>query len=196
MWESPSSSLPFTWTRWVDRGLLTTHYARPAGRSGPGAGRTAKFYRPADAEIQVSIPARDYRLAAELLLEAMKTQTPEESARDAALRVGRSAGQELAKEVRKKLGAGRVGVERALSSVESSLEGLGYEPYRAHKGEVRLHNCPFHQLSQREPDPICGINHAFVEGLTAGLGSSALEVCLEPASPECCVCIRSAPGKR
>jgi predicted ArsR family transcriptional regulator len=34
----------------AEHGLLTTGYARPEGRSGPGAGRPAKLYSPAEAE--------------------------------------------------------------------------------------------------------------------------------------------------
>ena len=175
----------------VDRGLLTTYYARPPGRSGPGAGRTAKFYEPSDVEIQVSIPARDYRLAGKLLVEAVKSQRPGESAHDAALRVARDSGVRLAEDLRKALGGGRVGAERALSSIESLLEQHGYEPYRPHKGEIRLRNCPFHHLSQQAPDLICGMNHALVEGVTRGLGNQSLQVLLEPSSPNCCVCLRS-----
>src|ERR671919_1152492 len=58
----------------VGRGLLTAHYARPPGRSGPGAGRSAKFYEPADLEIDVSIPERRYDLAGHLLLSAIRSE--------------------------------------------------------------------------------------------------------------------------
>src|ERR1051325_8562486 len=34
----------------VERGLLQASFARPAGRTGPGAGRPAKLYRRADRE--------------------------------------------------------------------------------------------------------------------------------------------------
>src|SRR5918995_3572429 len=44
----------------VDRGLLTSSYARPPGRGGRGAGRTAKYYEPSDRRIDVTIPERRY----------------------------------------------------------------------------------------------------------------------------------------
>src|SRR5687767_12295746 len=44
--------------RLADHGLLTVEYRRPAGRSGPGAGRPAKLYRRAAGEVAVSVPER------------------------------------------------------------------------------------------------------------------------------------------
>src|SRR5438477_13159703 len=54
----------------VEHGLLEASYARPAGRTGPGAGRPAKLYRRVDRESVLRTPARDYRLLAELLVRA------------------------------------------------------------------------------------------------------------------------------
>src|SRR5437660_11922747 len=54
----------------VEHGLLEASYARPAGRTGPGAGRPAKLYQNARREFVVWAPARDYRLLAELLVRA------------------------------------------------------------------------------------------------------------------------------
>ncbi|MBK5228026.1 MAG: winged helix-turn-helix transcriptional regulator, partial [Actinobacteria bacterium] len=44
----------------VERGLLTAHYARLPGRTGPGAGRSSKLYEPSELEVNVSIPERRY----------------------------------------------------------------------------------------------------------------------------------------
>lgn len=179
----------------VDRGLLSTHYARPPGRSGPGAGRTSKFYRPSDKEVQISIPPRHYDVAGELLLRALSSQSPDESPGEAALRVSSEAGLELGRELRASVGKGRVGAERALRVVEKVLEERGYEPYRAEKGVVRLRNCPFHHLAQQAPDFICAMNREFVDGIAKGLGNRSLQVLLEPSPTECCVCIRLPSGQ-
>ena len=40
----------------ADADLVTVSYRRPAGRSGPGAGRPAKFYTRATTEMTVSVP--------------------------------------------------------------------------------------------------------------------------------------------
>src|SRR6478672_6731759 len=41
-------------------GLLEVEYHRRSGRSGPGAGRPAKFYRRARGETAISLPPRHY----------------------------------------------------------------------------------------------------------------------------------------
>ncbi len=54
-------------------GLLDVEFRRRSGRTGPGAGRPAKFYRrPFDREVAVSLPPRKYGLAAEILAEAVE----------------------------------------------------------------------------------------------------------------------------
>src|SRR5439155_10241616 len=46
--------------RLVDAGLLEASYRRLSGRAGPGAGRPAKLYRRAAAELSVTLPPRRY----------------------------------------------------------------------------------------------------------------------------------------
>ncbi|MYV96806.1 helix-turn-helix domain-containing protein, partial [Streptomyces sp. SID3343] len=56
----------------VEAGLLVTEFARPAGRSGPGAGRPAKLYRRSAAETSVSLPPRAYDTAGHILADALE----------------------------------------------------------------------------------------------------------------------------
>jgi predicted ArsR family transcriptional regulator len=56
----------------VELGLLTASYQRPPGRGGPGAGRPAKRYARSGAEFNVTVPPRDYELAARLLAAAVE----------------------------------------------------------------------------------------------------------------------------
>ena len=55
----------------VQAGLLGVTYQRPAGRAGPGAGRPAKLYTRSGREFAVSVPPREYELAARLLVQAV-----------------------------------------------------------------------------------------------------------------------------
>src|SRR5580700_11137964 len=59
--------------RLAEAGLVDVTFRRLAGQAGPGAGRPAKLYRRAAAEHEVSVPPRDYRGAAELLVEDADT---------------------------------------------------------------------------------------------------------------------------
>src|SRR3954452_19243546 len=68
--------------RLLDAGLLIADAARPAGRSGPGAGRPAKRYVPSDAEISLEIPPRRYALAGRLLVRAIDEGGSSAPARD------------------------------------------------------------------------------------------------------------------
>ncbi|MGH2674820.1 MAG: helix-turn-helix transcriptional regulator, partial [Actinomycetota bacterium] len=142
----------------VERGLLRSHYARPPGRSGPGAGRSAKYYEPSDLEVDVSIPERRYDLAGHLLLRAIRSESPGEPAPAAALRVAREAGLEIGQQARQDRRLGRPGAERALATATAILEDHGFEPYRPGPDEVALRNCPFHSLAREAPELVCRMN--------------------------------------
>src|SRR5436305_8219169 len=55
----------------AEGGLLTVDFARPPGRTGPGAGRPSKRYRVSEVEVEVSLPPRRYDLAARVLARAV-----------------------------------------------------------------------------------------------------------------------------
>src|SRR4051794_18759574 len=55
----------------ADAGLLTVDFARPPGRTGPGAGRPAKRYAAADVDIELTVPPRRYDLAARIFARAI-----------------------------------------------------------------------------------------------------------------------------
>jgi predicted ArsR family transcriptional regulator len=179
----------------VDRGLLRSHYARPPGRSGPGAGRSAKYYKPSDLEIDVSIPERRYDLAGQLLLRAIRSESPGEPAPAAALRVAREAGLEIGQRVREGRRLGRPGAERALATSAAILEDQGFEPYRPGPDEVALRNCPFHSLAREAPELVCRMNQAFIDGLLRGLGNETVEAALECTPGDCCVTLRGPSGR-
>jgi predicted ArsR family transcriptional regulator len=179
----------------VDKGLLKAQYARPPGRTGPGAGRPSKLYEPSGIELGVFIPERRYDLVGKILLDAIETCSPEESAPAATRRVARESGERLGREIRR---TGRVhpaGPERALSAARDVLGRHGFEPYESTAGELSLRNCPFHVLAQRAPELVCGLNQAFIDGLLRGLGNETVEAALEPQPGQCCVKLR-APSKR
>lgn len=178
----------------VERGLLRFHYARPPGRSGPGAGRSAKYYEPSDLEIDVSIPERRYDLAGQLLLRAIRSESPEEPAPEAAPRVAREAGLEIGQRVREDRRLGRPGAERALATAASVLEEHGFEPYRPGLDTVALSNCPFHSLAREAPEVMCRMNQAFIDGLLRGLGNETVEAALECTPGDCCVTLRGPSG--
>jgi len=171
----------------ADRGLLKSHYARPPGRRGPGAGRSAKYYEPSDLEIQVSIPERRYDLAGELLLEAVRSHRSDETAAEAAFRVARDRGFATGQEVRRTRRLRPLGPERTLGIAEEILDQHGFEPYRDTPGVLALKNCPFHAFAQTAPDLMCRMNQSFIDGLLRGLGNESIEADLACKVGDCCV---------
>src|SRR3954471_7871409 len=142
----------------AEHGLLVVSYARALGRTGPGAGRPAKRYSRAPREFVARTPPRDYRLLAELLIEAAQDETVLGAVRDTA----RAAGERIGTDARS-AGAG----------MDEILAQRGYEPERTPESALRLRNCPFADLAQRCPAIVCTINLALVQGILAGAGAPA-----------------------
>lgn len=177
----------------VDAGLLETTYRRLSGRTGPGAGRPAKLYRRSSSEHSVSLPPRQYDLAAELLANAVE-EAGDRPARAALTDVARRYGRRLGEELRSRLGS-RASRERRLTALSDSLGGYGYEPRREGKS-VRLANCPFHALAEGHRDLVCGMNLSLVKGVVEGMEAKDLEPCLDPRPGECCVTVRPAKPRK
>ena len=168
--------------RLAEAGLVEVTFARPSGRTGPGAGRPAKLYRRAVTEHQVSVPPRDYRAAAELLAEVVDLTGAEPELQRSARNRGAAAGR-AAREQAPGLPDGDL--------VTGALSAQGYQPYRD-RADVRLRNCPFHLLAGRHPPLICGMNLALLEGLLAGAGVSGLTARLDPRPGEFCVVLEKS----
>jgi predicted ArsR family transcriptional regulator len=163
----------------ADEGFLEVSYARPEGRSGPGAGRPAKLYAPAAVEVAVTVPARDYEFAADLFADAAEA--------DASGRVAEAV-RETARASGRALGEGqRLDTRRA---VIEALSERGYEPFEDEHGDIRLRNCPFDRLAAEHRDLVCGMNQALLEGLLEGSERTDLVAALEPRPGLCCVAVR------
>jgi predicted ArsR family transcriptional regulator len=160
-------------------GLLSVAYARRSGRTGPGAGRPAKLYERSDREVAVSVPPRDYGLAARLLAHAAAHDEQGETRR--ALR---AAAEELGREI--------AATAPAPPDLERLLRERGYEPYEDDAGVTRLHNCPFHAVAQSHPEVVCDMNLSLLGAMLAGLDADVHAV-LEPGPGRCCVAIKPMP---
>jgi predicted ArsR family transcriptional regulator len=169
----------------VTAGLLRAGYANVAGVR--RVGRAPKVYEPAGLDVQVSIPPREHGLLADILIEAVLTESGDENARQSALHVAADRGRRLGQSERDRIRPGRLGAERALTSVGEVLERHGFEPARDAPSLLRLRNCPFHPLAAKAPDLVCAINHAFLNGLLAGLDAGTVHADLAPRPGACCV---------
>jgi predicted ArsR family transcriptional regulator len=163
--------------RLAEAGLLDVEFRRRSGRTGPGAGRPAKFYRrPLDREISVSLPPRQYDLAAEILVTAIE-QRPE--ARTNVLETARERGLLLAEQAAVASG------ER----VVDLLRDQGYEPTAEIDGVVRLRNCPFHALVGDHRELTCAMNLALLQGVLSGAEQDDFSAVPQPRDGFCCVAL-------
>ena len=174
----------------LERGLLVSHYARPPGRTGRGAGRSSKLYEPSDLEVEVSIPERRYDILGDIMVATLLEDSPEPP-REIAKKIAFDKGRALGEEVRSEMRLRPPGRERALTVAEETLSDHGFEPYRDEGGTVSLRNCPFHTLARKSPELVCGLNREFIDGMLRGLGNESVEAALEPTPGECCVKLRA-----
>ncbi|MGH3780649.1 MAG: helix-turn-helix transcriptional regulator [Pseudonocardiaceae bacterium] len=169
----------------LEVGLLRAHYEPVGGIR--KVGRAPKLYEPTDTGLRIIIPAREYDLLADILIDALLTEDQDKTGREAALQVARHRGAELGAAELERVRPGRLGAERALTLATAALSRYGFEPDRATPTLLRLRNCPFHPLAGKAPQLICGINHAFLSGFLDALGASTVTAVLAPRAGECCV---------
>jgi predicted ArsR family transcriptional regulator len=172
----------------VAAGLLEAGRGEDAGRR---IGRPPKTYHLSELEVHISIPARRYELAAELLLQAAvageRDGTP---LGDALMTEARHRGQDVGSKARSRLRHGPVGPERALSLTENVAAECAFEPVRADRQRVRLRNCPYQRLARHSRELICAMNVEFFMGVVEGIGGR-VRVDLAPWEGHCCVELRT-----
>ncbi len=149
-------------------GFLVTGLRRSAG-----GGRPAKLYRLSDLVVTFGFPPRRYELLSRLALGALAAG----GTRADTLKACREAG---AAEGRRALAAagGPPGDPQSVASVVSSIaEEQGLLPHVAWRDDalcIVVNNCSFRELSGADPDLVCAMHRAFLEGTlevtTVGLG--------------------------
>ncbi len=149
-------------------GFLTTGLRRAAA-----GGRPAKLYRLSDLVVTFGFPPRRYELLARLALGALSAG----GTRDDALRVCREAG---AAEGRRAL-AGDAEAPRDREAAAAMVTAIAEEQGLLPQVEwldgslsVIVNNCSFRERSGADPDLVCAMHRAFLEGVlqvaTSGLG--------------------------
>jgi predicted ArsR family transcriptional regulator len=162
----------------ADAGILSVSYARPAGRSGPGAGRPAKRYARTREELSVSVPPRNYGLLADLLITAMASDDAG-TVRSAVAAAARRAGRTSASD----------------HGVIGALCECGYEPALT-DGCTELRNCPFGRLAREHTELVCELNLQLIQGMLEAVGESPHRAVLAPRDGRCCVVVRAPEHHR
>jgi predicted ArsR family transcriptional regulator len=157
-------------------GLLEVEYHRRSGRTGPGAGRPAKFYRRARGpEIAVSFPPRHYDELAEILVTGLERS-----------RAGANAARAAARERGEAIAASVTPPDRP-TFLETIAEH-GYEPVE--RGDtVELRNCPFDRLAAGHRQVTCSLNRSMLGAATDGVPGADLRAVAVAPEGTCCVAL-------
>jgi predicted ArsR family transcriptional regulator len=177
----------------AEAGLVKVSYRRTSGRTGPGAGRPAKFYAPTNKRLAVAVPPRNYELLARLQIALLKDVARDQTR---AVEAGAKAfGRALGSQARATLDAG-ADRRRRMDALKRELESLGYEPIVERSGALMLRNCPFVDLAQENTELVCGMNLGLLEGVLAGLEISDVQARPDQRDDTCCVAFESARTAR
>jgi predicted ArsR family transcriptional regulator len=174
----------------AEANLLTVDYARPAGRSGPGAGRPAKRYGAAEVDLELSVPPRRYEVAARVMARGLAAANEHGTdALETTFEVAHEEGERIG---RLRRTPGRKSAAATTDVAMDVLSDLGYEPARGSDRCVELCNCPFDAVVDVATDVVCGLNERFVTGVLDGIGGHrSVQAELDPAPDRCCVVLRN-----
>ena len=181
----------------VQQGFLEAEFRRAPGRSGPGAGRPAKHYRLADADVLTALPERHYDLLATLLLRATR-ERGEGGDQQALERVGHDFGFEVGLA---EVAAGRATpgapLTQAVEGVVRLLSRYGFAARAEGESSLRACACPFEELAFHDPERICGLDRAIWRGMLAAFAPEGdLRVSTTRAGgDEACVATVQAGGR-
>jgi predicted ArsR family transcriptional regulator len=168
-------------------GYLQVSHRRPAGRTGPGAGRPAKCYETTEKAIDVHFPSRRPDLLVELLVRLVQRLAPDDIAA-VAEDVGRQYGRELAAEVGT---PEEDGYQEAVTAVAQAMSGLGFgisQDTSAATSRLLTSHCPFGAAAAGHPDVVCSLDRGIVSGLFERL-SDRCEPVLHPHTDPVEACV-------
>jgi predicted ArsR family transcriptional regulator len=155
----------------VEHGFLAAHFRRPAGRTGPGAGRPPKRYAVVDPGLSVSLPERHYDLLATLLLRALKEGPASSALERVGFEFGRELGlAELARRVElgsEALVAATVedATAAAVGEVVRLLSRYGFAARTDGPAAFTACSCPFEEVAFDDPGRVCTLDRAIWRGL-------------------------------
>lgn len=185
----------------VEQDFLRAEFRRRSGKSGPGAGRPAKLYTLADAEVSVSLRERHYDLLAQLLLKAMSDTTgaPDQAVLE---RVGFEFGQEIAlRELADRGGdttplMARSTTTEAIAEVVRLLSRYGFAAEHSSGDGIKACSCPFEEAAFHDPARVCGLDRAIWRGILSAFAPQATlaEATTRAQGDEACVAHVVAPG--
>lgn len=146
----------------VDIGLLSAH-SEKTGRGG----RPGYVYTPSGNAVSLSVPARDFQLLADLLVQSLALIG--DGGQEAVAQIGRAFGRRLGNEAKSRSVSGQAAGEDPLKTCAEALQRLGLAAHvTAGEGglTLKLRGCGFQEVATAHPQFVCKMCHALVEGVT------------------------------
>jgi predicted ArsR family transcriptional regulator len=170
-------------------------------RKTSGGGRPARLYRLSDKVVTFGFPPRRYELLARLALGALEANGSGAKAGQVARDAGLSEGRRVVAAERRPPST----QDEIMTMVRRVAEDQGLLPelhWRDDGLHVTVHNCAFRELSGADPELVCGLHRAFLEGVVevvmAALGPVVFAVAERSIScgADCCelVCAPATAG--
>ncbi|MFZ5816564.1 MAG: helix-turn-helix transcriptional regulator [Bacillota bacterium] len=141
-------------------------------KSGKG-GRPSYVYTPSGSAVSLTVPARDFQLLADLLVQSLALLG--DGGKEAVEQIGYTFGRRLGREALEKLAPamaaanGSSGPEVLLEACVTALSRLGVAAHVATGANGRpslvLKSCGFQEVASAHPDQVCHLCKAMVEGV-------------------------------
>ena len=158
-------------TKLEQAGLLATSL-----RKGGSGGRPARLYRLSDKVASLIVPPRRYDLLSELALKALSETGDLDRVAAVCRESGTAAARAYVAEHPEYRRVGRAELVKAICAVGEEVGMLPEVRWERSTLAVDVRNCIFKELSSTQPELVCVMHRAFLEGFIeqlAGAGSDA-----------------------
>ncbi|HWI61420.1 MAG TPA: helix-turn-helix domain-containing protein [Symbiobacteriaceae bacterium] len=153
-----------------------------AEKTGKG-GRPGYVYSPSGSAVSLTVPARDFQLLADLLVQSLALLG--EGAKDAIEQIGRTFGKRLGQEA---AAASSAEQEELVRTCAEALHRLGIMTHvaRAQDGSwsLVLKTCGFREVAAVHPEQVCSLCKAMVEGITQAVAEAQPQVTQSGSVPK------------
>ncbi|ARP43466.1 MULTISPECIES: helix-turn-helix transcriptional regulator [Geobacillus] len=145
-------------------------------KTGKG-GRPSRLYRLSDEVVGLYFPFRDYKLLAHIAIQTMAKLGP--IGLEALRETGKQFGYELvANRLPHNRSTSALTLEEKIRIMEEAAEAAGFLPQIHYEEDEQMlyldiFNCPFKEIAVQQPDTVCGMHHAFLEGMVEALFADA-----------------------
>ena len=140
-------------------------------RKSDGGGRPARLYQLSDHVSSICLPPRRYELLAALAVAALSETADVKAVNRVCKDFGRDAGRQM---LEARGGNAKFDRDAAVALLTEVINDSGMIAVTEWDGSalaVDIRNCVFKEISTSRPDLVCGMHHAFMEGVVEALSN-------------------------